>query len=103
MLAYVYAAQCVSPAVPPLCLGCIGVNNSFAAPDVLKRWKHIYLECQKKKITVISFGADGDSRLLRAMKISSQFKVSAADKSFYNLSPSSFTDQVEIPEDWTCF
>ena len=74
MLAYVYVGQCVSPAVPPLCLGCIRVNNSFAAPDVLKHWKHIYLECQKKKITVISFGADRDSRLLRAMKISSNLK-----------------------------
>ena len=68
-LAYVYVAQCVSAAVPPFCLGCIGTNNSFAAPDVLKRWRYIYLECQKKEITVISFGADGDSRLLRAMKI----------------------------------
>lgn len=57
----------------------------------------------KKKITVISFGADGDSRLLRAMKISCQFKVSATDKSFYNLSPSSLADQVEIPKEWTWF
>ena len=83
--AYIYMAQCVSPTVPGFCLACIGTNSSFTATDVLKRWRYIYLESWKRNITIISFGADGDSRLLRAMKISSQYKVSGVDKSLYNL------------------
>ena len=41
----------------------------FLAPDVLNRWKYIYGECDKRKISVVSFGSDGDSRNLRAMTI----------------------------------
>jgi len=77
-MAYVYVAQSVSPAVPPFCLGCVRINNVFTATDVLKRWVYIYSECQKRSTRIISLG---DSHLLRAMKISCQFKASPSDPS----------------------
>ena len=71
--AYVFMAQCILQHVPAFCLGCIGSNNSFNATDVLRRWQYIFSQCQKRNINVISFGADGDSRLLKAMKISCNY------------------------------
>ena len=65
-MAYVYVAQCTLSNVP-----------SFNSIDVLKRRRHTYLQCQKRQIKVVSFGADGDTRVLKAMKISTQFKVSS--------------------------
>ena len=101
--AYVYVAQCVSPTVPAYCLACMGTNNSFTATDVLKHWRYIFIECQKRNVTVISFGADGDTRLLRAMKISTQLKVSSTNKSLYNSSPSPLTTEFKLPKEWTWF
>ena len=60
--AYVYMAQ---PTVPPFCLACMGTDNKFTAQHVMLRWKHIYMECQKRNLMVLSFGGDGDSRLMR--------------------------------------
>ena len=98
---YLYTVQCVSPAVPGFCLACIRTNNSFLATDIMNRWRYIYLECQKRDITIISFGADGDSRLLRAMKISSQFRIK--DKCLYNLSPSPLGIELDLPQEWTWY
>ena len=43
-----------------------GTNNRFDAVDVLnKQWKHIYLQCKVHGITVVSFGADGDTRAVK--------------------------------------
>jgi len=80
--------------VPPFFLGCIGTNNCFTATEVLKRWKHIYSECQKQNISVISFGGDGDSRIIRAIKVSYQFKSNANDKQQFDLSPSSLLKEL---------
>ena len=54
----------------------------------------------KRSIIVVSFGTDGDTRLLTAMKISSQLKVSSTDKSLYNLSPLLLTAELK---EWTWF
>jgi len=69
-LAFVYMAQPLSEGVPAFCLACLGTNNKFTSDLLLKRWKYIYTECQKRGIHVASFGADGDSRELRAMQLS---------------------------------
>ena len=76
--AHVYMAQAVIKNIPAFCLACIGSTNCFTAEDVLRHWKYIYEQCQQRKIAVISFRADGDSRELGAMKISSQFKNSSS-------------------------
>ena len=66
--AYVYMAQSMSLNAPPFCLACIGSNNKFTALHVLLRWKYIYEECTKRGMLVLSFGGDGDSRIMSAMK-----------------------------------
>ena len=100
--AYVYMAQSVSKNVPAFCLACMGSTNCFTAEDVLKRWKYIYVQCLQRKISVVSFGADGDTRELRAMKISSQFNIKHPDKMHLELLPSPIGKQ-EYPKAWTWF
>ena len=102
--AYIYMAQCLFKNVPPYFLACLGTDNCFSAPDVLNRWKYIYGECDKRKISVVSFGSDGDSRNLRAMKISCQFNLASGnDKSLFTKSPSILADEMPYPDDWTWF
>ena len=67
--AFVYMAQSLSDGVPAFCLACIGTDK-FSAELILKRWAYIVSECRKRGITVTSFGADGDSRELKAMQVS---------------------------------
>ena len=57
-------AQPLATIVPAYCLG---INNKHDYTLVIKRWSHIVSECAKRNITVMSFGADGDSRELKAM------------------------------------
>ena len=61
-------AQSLCPDVPAFCLACMGTDNKFTADLILKRWKYIFLECNKRGISVVTFGADGDSRELSAMQ-----------------------------------
>ena len=68
--AYVYMAQPLDLNIPPFCLACFGTSNKFTAEHVLLRWKYIYEECKKINIKVVSFGGDGDSRIMRAMRVS---------------------------------
>ena len=68
--AFVYMAQPLSEGIPAFCLACMGTDNKFTAHHVLKRWKYIFSECKKRGIIVVSFGADGDSRELKAMQVS---------------------------------
>ena len=76
---FVYMAQALCTRVPSFCLGCFGTDNKFTTEHVLKRWNHIYHECQKRGIAVISFGADGDARELRGMKLSSALFSTPSD------------------------
>lgn len=64
---FVYMAQPLAENVPAFCLACMGINNKHDNTLVMKRWSHIVSECAKRKIAVVSFGADGDSRELKAM------------------------------------
>ena len=74
--AYVFMAQCITQRIHAICVGCIGSSNCFDATDVLQRWQYIFSECQTCNI---SFGSDGDSRLLWAMKISCNFNLKSSD------------------------
>lgn len=64
---FVYMAQPLAANVPAFCLACMGINNKHDYTLVMKRWSYIVSECAKRNITVVSFGADGDSRELKAM------------------------------------
>ncbi|XP_062554392.1 uncharacterized protein LOC134219622 [Armigeres subalbatus] len=46
-----------------------GTNNKFSIDEVLLRWGIMEKEMEKKGITIIGYGADGDSRLIGSMKI----------------------------------
>jgi len=105
--AYVYMAQPLGMNVPPFCLACFGTDQKFTAEHVLQRWQLIYLECAKRGITVVSFGGDGDSRVMRAMKIAvslidppkdltletnkSSISVNPAWKSWFCISPTAIS------------
>ena len=96
--AFVYMAQPLTSSIPPFCLCCYGTDNSFTAEDVLKRWKYIQLECEKRGIKVISYGADGDSREVRAMRISA-FHLTDPLGTY---SPSFSLPEINIPKEWCC-
>ena len=68
--AYVYMAQPLDKNVPAFWLACFGTDNKFTAEHIVLRWQTIVKECKKREITVISFGGDGDSRLMKAMSVS---------------------------------
>lgn len=97
--AFVYMAQPLTQGVPAFCLACLGTNNKFTAEHVLRRWKYVFLECKKLGITVVSFGADGDSRELKSMQVSTHLLFSSANP-MASLSPSSSSDNVSIPTEW---
>ena len=67
--AYIYVAQPLSPSTPPFSLCLIGTDNRFDANSVTHRWKYMIKECKKRNIEVVSFSADGDSRLLTSMRV----------------------------------
>ena len=69
--AYVYMAQSLANNVPAFCLACMGTDNKFIALSLMQRWKYIVTECNKRNIAVVSFGGDGDSRIMKCMKVSS--------------------------------
>ena len=73
--AYVYIAQPLFHNAPPFCLSCVGSDNTFTAHDVLLRWNYIISECKKRDIVVVSCGADGDPKLLKAMRVSASLVV----------------------------
>ena len=70
--AFVYMAQSLTEGVPSFCLVCLGTDNKFSGDVLLKRWRYISSECEKRRIKVISFAADGDSRELKAMWLAMQ-------------------------------
>ena len=78
-------AQAISKQVPAFCLACIGTNNCFSTDDVLKLWKYIYLSVKLMASSVVGFGADGDTRALKAVKSSCQL-LDSFDKCMLKLS-----------------
>ena len=82
-----YVAQALSLKVPAFCLACLGIDNCFTLADVLRWWKYIYCQCAEHGVKVASFGADGDTRELSAMK-SSCHLLNLGDKQLLKMSPS---------------
>ena len=96
--AFVFMAQSLCDGVPAFCLACVGTDNKFSADLILNRWTHIVSECKKRGITVASFGADGDSRELKAMQVSTS--LLSAQSSSASLSPSNGLKRLDIPPQW---
>ena len=96
--AFVYVAQPLTKGVPPFCLACIGTDNKFNAEDVMKRWQYIHDQLNQRGIHLVSIGADGDSRELRGMQVSTQSLISvqrSASTSFL-----SNRSRIAIPPEW---
>jgi hypothetical protein len=72
---YLYTATPLKEHVPSFTLACVGSDNKFTHEQVLQRWQYIFRELSNRGIRVISFAADGDSRLLKAMRIMYGFSV----------------------------
>ena len=49
----------------------MGTDNKLKVESVLKRWQHIIQGCKDDVIEVGSIGADGDTRVLKTMRLSS--------------------------------
>ena len=101
--AYAYMAQPMSPSVPPFCLNIIGTNNQFNATSVLSRWQHMITECTARNIQVISFSGDGDTRILKSMRISTKL-YSYTSESIPTMFRNPFSDHLmnskSIPLHW---
>ena len=98
--AYVYMVQSLSPNTPPFCLCLIGTDNCFDANMMTSRWKYIVKECKKRNIEVISFGADGDSRLLTSMRVISKLYNYTSKKCDYISLESGFSLVNSVPTAW---
>ena len=97
--AFVYMAQPLQNNVPAFCLACVGSDNKFSAELVLNRWQCIVSECSKRNIAVASFGADGDSREMKAMQISTGLLSSKASP-LLSISPTHLLKKNSIPKEW---
>jgi hypothetical protein len=70
-------AQPMEPNAPSFCLSVFGTNNKFSADTVLARWKTITDVLKQQNIEILGVSSDGDSRLLKAMKIASGLSVTS--------------------------
>ena len=99
--AYVYMAQPLCSNVPPICLACLGTDNKFKAEDIMLRWKYIVEQCAQRDITVLSFGSDGDSRLMKSMKVSASFRTPQPEPLTAHIPPANLLHAPTIPPEWS--
>ena len=99
MSAFVYMSHPLSEGVPAFFLACLGTDNKCCADLVLKQWKYVFMVCRKRGITVVSYGADGDSQELKVMQVSTQLSPSTHPSSAYSYN-SLDLPKVQIPSDW---
>lgn len=68
-LIYIFMAQANNPSVPPFCLLFFGTDNRMLFTDVENRQNFIVDELKKVGIKVLGYSGDGDSRVLKAMRL----------------------------------
>ncbi|GAB0093294.1 hypothetical protein DMENIID0001_083760 [Sergentomyia squamirostris] len=66
---YVVLAQPLVINAPPFLLMTFGTDNTFTSDDVLNRWNTLIEQLKSQNIDILGFSSDGDTRLLKAMKI----------------------------------
>lgn len=71
--AYVIMAQSPVDKSASFCLSVFGTDNRFTNRDVARRWHTIKEEAKKFGIRILGFSSDGDTRLLKTMRIFSKF------------------------------
>ena len=96
-------AQSLCLTAPPFCLSCIGSDNKFTAQHVMLRWKHIYEECTKTGLLVLSFGGDGDSRIMDAMKQFVSLMSASKEPLLQSIPSSSLVPRISATwKEWFC-
>lgn len=75
--AYVILAQPPVDGCPSFCLSAFGTDNRFTSETIITRWNQIKYEARRHGIKILGFSSDGDTRLLKAMRIST--KLLSAD------------------------
>ncbi|CAG9814589.1 unnamed protein product [Phaedon cochleariae] len=65
-------AQPLVPNAPAFSLCAFGSNNKFTHKDVQRRWQILEQLAAENGIKIMGFSSDGDSRLLKTMRIKSQ-------------------------------
>ena len=65
---YLYTATPLKEGAPSFTLACLGSDNKFTHEQVLQQRQYISRELSIREIRVLSFAADGDSCLMRAMR-----------------------------------
>ena len=100
--AYLYVAQPLKKDTASFCLACIGTNNKFTAQQVLQRWDYIYTELTKRGVKIVSFAADGGSRLIRAMRVTSTLSTTDSLLPMDINRCLNCTEMPAILNSWTC-
>ena len=96
-------AQSLCLTAPPFCLACIGSDNKFTAQHVMLRWKHIYEECTKRGLLVLSFGGDGDSSIMDAMKQFVSLMSASKEPLLQSIPSSSLVPRISATwKEWFC-
>nr|CAI5818584.1 unnamed protein product [Callosobruchus analis] len=75
--ACVIMVQPIKYSVPAYCLSVFATDNKFKAEDVTKRCAYIRQTFLDLGVTVLGFSSDGDTRYLKAMRISSELPLSS--------------------------
>jgi len=88
---YVIMAQPLQNDAPCYCLCFFGTDNKFRTEHVMNRWNYIIAKLKSYGITVVGVSSDGDSRLMRAMRINTNLGIQTAN--FQTIS-----DSFKIPE-----
>lgn len=65
---YVYMAQSMDENAPPICNNIFGTDNCITFEDVAKRYAYITSILEAYGIKVSGYSADGDTRVLKAMR-----------------------------------
>ncbi|KYQ46560.1 hypothetical protein ALC60_14439 [Trachymyrmex zeteki] len=69
---YVIMAQPLQNDAPCFCLCFFGTDNKFHTQHVMNSWKYMIAKLKSYGITVVGVSSDGDSRLMRAMRINTK-------------------------------
>lgn len=72
---YTIMAQPLQNDAPCFCLCIFGTDNKFRADHVMKRWDYMTSKLKDHGITVVGISSDGDSRLMKAMRIKTNIGI----------------------------
>ncbi|CAF2091322.1 unnamed protein product [Rotaria magnacalcarata] len=84
----------------PFLLSAYGVDNTFTAIDILRRWMYIFESCLDKGVRIVGFSTDADNKYLSAMRLASNFFASLPN---FKLQKHEHAFKIDIPNDWTWF